>query len=327
MKVLFVHHDLGRRRFVEDDVKILQKKYNVKEVIIGGRFINILLAFMDVARSELVFAWFASWHSFFYVLFAKLLRKPSIVVAGGYDVVSMPEIDYGLMRGGVKKIIAKIVLQAASVIICFSKFSKDEAVKNGGVSEEKIKVVYLGVEYEEMENSFTKENLVITVGNVFMGNLKRKGLEGFVRSAEFLPDVQFVLIGKQEDDAIGYLKSIASSNVEFTGFISKKELQEYMERATVYVQVSAHEGFGLAVAEAMSFECVPVVTKAGAIPEIVGDTGIYVPFDKPKEIAEGIREAPLNRDLGVKARERIIQNFPLEKREKEIYRIIDDLIL
>lgn len=321
MKILFVHHGLAK--FVEDDLKILKDRYNVKERFVRGRFVNILLAFLDIAKSDLVFTWFASWHSFFYVLFAKLLRKPSIVVAGGYDVTSMPEIDYGLMRGGIRKIIARLVLQVSSIVICFSRYSKDEAIKNGGVRKEKVEVVSLGVKYENVKNNLAKEDLVVTVGAVNMNNLKRKGLENFVRSAEFLPDVRFVLIGKQEDDALRYLKSIASINVYFAGFVGEKELQEYMERASAYVQVSAHEGFGLAVAEAMSFECVPVVTEAGALPEVVGHTGIYVPYDRPKETAEGIKAALLNRDLGKKARERIIQNFPIEKREEEIHAIID----
>ncbi|MEW6685266.1 MAG: glycosyltransferase family 4 protein [Candidatus Edwardsbacteria bacterium] len=325
MKILFVHKGLST--FVASDLKILQKRYKVKDVSVKNRFINIPMAFLDVARSDLIFAWFASWHSLFYILFPKLLRKYSIVVAGGYDVANMPEIDYGLIRRGIKKIIGKSILRLSDAVLCFSQFSKEEASRNAGVSEEKVHLVYLGVESENVEKDLIKENMVITVGNINFSNLKRKGMESFVYAAGFIPDIPFVLIGKWEDKAIDYLKSVASPNVVFPGFIPADELRKYMQRAKVYVQVSAHEGFGLALAEAMLYECIPVVTKIGALPEIVGDVGLYTSSADPKVVAEKIGTAlTLENDLGKKARERIVQRFPLKRREEEIFRFINNLM-
>jgi hypothetical protein len=69
------------------------------------------------------------------------------------------------------------------------------------------------------------------------------------------------------------LRQAASPNVEFLGFVSDEELFSLYARASVYVQASMHEGFGLSVAEAMSAGCIPVVTRAGSLPEVVGDVG------------------------------------------------------
>ena len=60
-------------------------------------------------------------------------------------------------------------------------------------------------------------------------------------------------------------------------------------RASVYVQASWHEGFGMAVAEAMLAGCVPVVRDAGAMPEVVGDAGVLIAGSEPEQIAEGVR--------------------------------------
>ena len=71
------------------------------------------------------------------------------------------------------------------------------------------------------------------------------------------------------------------------------------------------------MAEGMLCGCVPVVTDRGAIPEVVGDTGFYVPYGDPEATAEAIKEA-LNSNKGKQARERIKKMFPIERREREL---------
>ena len=166
---------------------------------------------------------------------------------------------------------------------------------------------------------------MVTTGNVIKSNLTRKGLETFVKSARFLPEADFVLIGRHMDDSIDYLKAIATSNVKFTGYVSLDKLIDYYQRAKVYVQVSAHEAFGIALGEAMLCECVPVVTDRGALPEVVGDTGFYVPYGEPEATAEAISKA-LNCGKGKEAGERIKEMFPPEKRERELVMEIEELL-
>jgi glycosyltransferase involved in cell wall biosynthesis len=146
-------------------------------------------------------------------------------------------------------------------------------------------------------------------------NLERKGHRAFVEAARDVPDVEFVLAGGWEGDAVDELRALASPNVTFTGYLSDEELDRQFLRAGVYVQASWHEGFGLAVAEAMLAGCVPVVTEAGALPEVVGDTGVTIGSVDPKEIAAGVREAVgLWPEQGRRARARVLERFPLSAR-------------
>ncbi|GAH44552.1 unnamed protein product, partial [marine sediment metagenome] len=165
---------------------------------------------------------------------------------------------------------------------------------------------------------------VVTVGNVTNSNLKRKGLETFVKAAAYLPDLRFVLIGEHRDNSINHLRAIKTQNVELIGYVNDEQLLEYYQKAKVYVQVSAHEGFGIAMAEAMSCGCVPVVTDRGAIPEVVADTGFYVPYDDPKTTAEAIKNA-LKSNKGGEARKRIEGNFTLAIRENRLIKIINEV--
>ena len=80
---------------------------------------------------------------------------------------------------------------------------------------------------------------------------------------------------------------------------------------SVYVQASRHEGFGLAVAEAMLAGCVPVVMNVTAMPEVVGDAGVLIDSQDPEAVAAAVRRAlELGPDAGRRARERILDRVP-----------------
>src|SRR5438093_13281517 len=122
------------------------------------------------------------------------------------------------------------------------------------------------------------------------------------------------------------MKSIASPNVTFTGFLSDERLLDLLRKTSVYVQASTHEGFGCSLAEAMLCGCAPVVSDRGAIPEVVGDAGIYVEPHNPRSIGEGIRFAASQPVLGVRARERIVDLFPLEARRKALLATVAEML-
>jgi len=140
--------------------------------------------------------------------------------------------------------------------------------------------------------------------------------------------VSFVLAGKWlEDDAVDELRADAPPNVELTGWLSDDDLHAAYRRAAVYVQASRHEGFGLAVAEAMLAGCVPVVTNVTAMPEVVGDAGVLIESQEPAAVAEGVRKAlAMGTGAAARARERILTAFPMESRREGILRVVDEAI-
>ena len=104
--------------------------------------------------------------------------------------------------------------------------------------------------------------------------------------------MRFVFVGKWHDDADrASCARCAGENVEFTGWVSDEDLHALYRRASVYVQASRHEGFGLAVAEAMLAGCVPVVMNVTAMPEVVGDAGVLIDSQDPRRWPTGIRRA------------------------------------
>jgi glycosyltransferase involved in cell wall biosynthesis len=168
--------------------------------------------------------------------------------------------------------------------------------------------------------------MALSVGFVTRANLEIKGQRAFVEAARELPDVEFVLAGPWKDDAIDGLRARATPNVTFTGWLEQEDLDRLFREASVYVQPSHHEGFGIAVAEAMLAGCVPVVTAAGALPEVVDDAGIQVPSDDPEEVAAGIAKGlGAGPEARRRARERILTAFPVEVRRQGLHQAIEGL--
>ncbi len=312
--------------FVKRDYDILKNHFDVEVVEPPKkRFEWVEYPFIvanRVKKSDVTFSWFAGWHSAFSIHYSKKYHKKSIVVAGGFDVVFLPEINYGAFTNLKEKMPSKYVLKNCDLVVSISKSNQKELLDK--IQPKKNILIYNAIPIESFHhNDIKKEKIVITVGGIKWSNLKRKGIETFVKSAEYLPDIPFIVIGKYIDDSINYLKSIAPSNVKFTGYVSDEELLQWYMKAKVYVQVSAHEGFGITVAEAMLCKCIPVVTKRFALPEIVGNIGFFAPYGNERETAESIKKALNAPDsLKEKVSERIKKNFPMANRERKLIEAI-----
>ena len=320
--------------FVKKDYEILKKHFRVDALKVPHKkfpsieWLKFLIEVVKKAkRCDIAFSWFAGLYSAFIVFIFKLFRKKSIVVVGGWDAAYVPEINYGAFTNIKEKIPAKYVLENADLLLPVSEFTKKEVLEK--VNPKRIKVVYNGVDVERFKMEGNKEDdLIITVGGVSWSNLKRKGIKIFVNTARSFPSIRFVVIGKFIDTSIEHLKKNASKNVEFTGFVSDDELVRWYQRAKVICQLSYYEAFGLAPAEGMACECIPVVTKdKTGMPEFVDNTGFYVPYGDEKATAEAIKKAlDAPEEMRKKARERIKNLFSVEKRERKLVEAIKSMV-
>jgi glycosyltransferase involved in cell wall biosynthesis len=239
----------------------------------------------------------------------------------------MPDIGYGYQQGGLRRWASRWIMSRASRLITNSSYSLTEIERNTPIPPSRVTVVHHGVPDPFGRAGAHKERVALTVGAIDRGTLVQKGQLPFVRAAGELPDVRFVLAGKWLDDAVDELRAVGADNVEFTGWLSEEDLRALYLRAGVYVQASRHEGFGLAVAEAMLAGCVPVVMNVTAMPEVVGDAGVLIESQRPEDVAAGIRRAfELGPDANPAARERIVTAFPMERRREGILRVVDEAV-
>lgn len=329
IRVLFVGN--LESTFVKRDFELLKKHFDVKHInfVLNIRRVKestrtMINLIFGVLWADLTFSWFAGAHAFWTVLFSKFFRRKSIVVVGGGEVAKIPEIRYGTLLNPKDAHRVKYVFENADGVLTVDESLKRDAIKNLDVDGKNVQSIPTGYDYEKFRPKGEKENLVLTVAYINNITIKRKGLETFIKAAEMLPSIKFVIIGPHIDNSIGKLKSIAGHNVEFTGFLSEEELIRYYQKAKVYCQLSRYEGLPNALCEAMLCECVPVGTKNCGILTAIGDTGFYVPYGDEKATAEAIKNA-LDTKKGKEARKRIMKMFPIERREKELKEGINSL--
>jgi glycosyltransferase involved in cell wall biosynthesis len=321
MKISFICYPPST--FVKQDFEILSRHFQVEAVPYKSAR-DIMHMIGPIRRSDVVFSWFASGHSFAAVMLAKIFRKRSVVVAGGYDVAFEPEINYGQYTlAKHKRMYADFALNRADAILAVSEFTKEEVLARS--KPKKLEVVYNGIDTDIFRPMGEKEDLVLTVASGSNDVIKLKGLDIFARAARYHPDLKFLVLGLSDADRKTLASCCSSKNVELCGPVSRQELIGYYQRARVYCQLSYRESFGVALAEAMACGCTPVVTRRGALSEVVGDKGYYVPYGDEKAAAEAITEA-LFANKGAVARNRIIGVFQKGIREERLIQIVDSLM-
>ena len=302
----------NRSRFTDIDRDALAERWEVVES----------RSWRVAARADALVIWFAGPHALPALLVAKVLRRrPVLAIVGGIDTANLPEIGYGFQRGGWRRWVSRWVMRRADTRMVNSDFARGELQANVGLDA--VRVHHGVPDPFGSLPSGPRDRMALTVGVVDRRNLGRKGIRAFVEAAAALPDVEFVVAGKDAGDgALESLRALAGPNVSFAGFVPDPELDDLYRRASVYVQASQHEGFGMSVVEAMLAGAIPVVTPSGALPEVVGDAGIVT-----SDIAGGIRRAlEAGPEARAAARARAVREFPLSMRVEGVQRLVADLL-
>jgi len=330
--------------FINTDLHLLEKHYDVRTFSFSAfrkdkrnlpRSIWGLIT--GITWCDATFTWFADYHVYTVVQLSRLLNKKSIVMVGGYEVAKLPEISYGrlVLNPGMGGLI-RYVLKKADRLLFVGDSLREEAKTNLGIERKNSYVVPTGHDQSKFKPVGDRFNRILTVGYLDQMPIrnskkngfdpfKRKGLDLFIETARIMPDIEFLLVGDASEKLLRDRFGQLPSNLKLVGPVPHDRLVKYYQESKVYCQLSIHEGLPTALCEAMLCGCIPVGTKIGGVVMAMGDTGFIVDGRTPEKTAEAIRKALMS-GSGEKARQRIIENFSLEIRERNLVEIIDELI-
>lgn len=160
---------------------------------------------------------------------------------------------------------------------------------------------------------------------VFQGRLvSTKGVRVLLEAAGILRSrnrsFELVVIGDgPERPALEELaqKMQLSTSVRFAGSLGTADLETNFAKASVVVVPSlGGEVFGLVVAENMSRGLSIVASDLGAFTEVLGDAGLTFRIGNASDLAHQLAclldDSSLGLSLGVRARQRVLQRYPLD---------------
>ncbi|MCD4526046.1 glycosyltransferase family 4 protein [Nocardioides sp. cx-173] len=221
---------------------------------------------------------------------------------------------YGFLR------MQRKVVRQLRWILTPSETSKRDIAQDFGVDPAKMQVILLGV--DDGFRPPTKPRVPGRIMAMASADAPMKGINTLLEAFAKIRterDVELVLVtkpapGGRTEKLIERLA--IGDSVRFVSGVSEAELVELMGSAEVACVPSLYEGFSLPTAELMACATPLVVSRAGAIPEVVGPEGecaeVVTPGDvgELKTAIEGLLDDPERRArMGAAGRKRVEELF------------------
>ena len=194
-------------------------------------------------------------------------------------------------------------IKKAATVIAVSETTKRDLVRHLAIPEERIFVVYEGVDhalFRPVEGLRLEWPYLLFVGS----EQPRKNLPTLLKALKRLKreprfrDLKLVKVGKPgSGDAPFRRRTLAAvselgleRDVVFTEYVPDEELVAFYSGAECFVLPSFYEGFGFPPLEAMACGCPAIVSSAGALPEVAGDAALVVDPNDERALAASVRE-------------------------------------
>jgi glycosyltransferase involved in cell wall biosynthesis len=229
-----------------------------------------------------------------------LYRKPYFVTIHDLILLEYPTrkasklnfIMYTIKNLAYRLVIMNAV-NTAKKVITISKYTTNSIQKHFHILDNKINMIYEGVDLERFnplnakEFNFKKFNIkkdkyILYVGNAYPHKNIDVLIEVFSKlkqKKEIDKELKLVLVGKKDyffEIIINQVKKLNLENsIIFPGYVSDEELISLYENSLFYVFPSLYEGFGLPPLEAIALGAPIVISNTTCLPEIFGNNIEY----------------------------------------------------
>ena len=232
-------------------------------------------------------------------------------------------------------------IKKATRIIAVSQATKDDVVKHLGIPDERISVVYEGIDHRLFKP--TPRRLVDYPYLLFVGaEHPRKNFAALLRAFSILKsegrfkDLKLLKVGKAGGAEAEFRKHTLqavselglSNEVVFTDYVADEDLPAYYSGAECFILPSLYEGFGFPPLEAMACGCPVIVSNRASLPEVTGEAAVEVdPYDIDsiaRALRQVITDERLRQELVSKGLEQARQ-FSWEKAARETLEVYESV--
>lgn len=270
---------------------------------------------------------------------------PIVLTLRGVDLMSRPEIGYGLRLNPQFDRHLRVAVSRAAVVTVASRQSLG-AAEELGPTHRALRVLPNGVDLRlftpgEGRNLIRQRHklggdlVLLTVGN--LEPLKR--VQDVVRALGSLRSAgrtaRLLVVGdgsqRQQLELLAHQEG-ASESVAFVGRVDRAQMPSYYDACDIFVHPSAQEGFGNVVLEAMAMGKVVVARRTGAAADLIrdGDNGILAGSDDEASLREAVLRAVAELEggnsMGNRARESVAASLSLDARARAFRSIYEELV-
>ena len=283
--------------------KVIELNANKKNVL--GTLIKIL----HICKSKKIDAVVVHHDSpiaHLYLMIIKRIYKHIATFAYAHENAEDMKGGSGDSRGLLlRRLVIKKSLKKSDQVIAISKSVKKSLVNYFNIKEDKISIIYNGVNIDKFCNINKKKSEKLQI--IYVGRLiKQKGVQNIIKVLSKLPndfDYKFKIIGKGNYRAeleSEIQKYRLDDKVEFYG--DRRDVPELLASSDVFIHLPEwEEGFGITIVEAMASGLICICKNSGAIPEIIDNSvnGYLVDSSNYAEICEIIQDISRNIDSEV----------------------------
>lgn len=230
-------------------------------------------------------------------------RARSLLTVHDLSFARDPDSAAPTLRAYLNKVVPRSV-QRATHIIAVSQATKNDLVELYNTPEEKISVIYEGVD-EKFKPTLDKAKsekykagerpYIFSVSTIH----PRKNFKRLIQAFAQLPkDFELIIAGGKGwlyDDIFAEAEKF-EGRVRFLGFVPDDDLPALYSGAAMFAYPSLYEGFGLPMLEAMACGTPTLTSNVSCLPEVAAGAAVTVsPYDVDS-IAEGLKHTLANRD-------------------------------
>jgi len=216
------------------------------------------------------------------------------------------------------KKVSQISARKAKTIFVPSEFSKKEVLRCCKVDSSKVFNIPLAVDQsfkqiddkeilKSVKNKYQiKDKFIFYIGSIFNRRHLPEMIKAFENIALKFADYQFLIIGTNHTSPFDDIDELARSVNQKLGrpailrqdYLTGKDLVPLYNAANLLVWLSDYEGFGLPVLEALACGTLVITSPMSSIPEVAGESAIYVKDStNVEEITRAIDQGLTNQEL------------------------------
>jgi len=185
------------------------------------------------------------------------------------------------------------VARRVGPLITVSESSKDDICRDFGVYRDNVQIVPLGVDTRLFRPRTDRPRVKGRIVTVTSADSPLKGLSTLLRAVAKLAterEAHLVVVGSPSNATRDQVALLAlGDKVTFASGLPDEEYAQLLASAEVAVVPSLYEGFSLPAVEHLASGTPLVASRAGALPEVVGDAAVLVKPGDPEEFAAALR--------------------------------------